>query len=459
MVLGATLSLAVAWCGTAAAQTTTTSTTAPTTTPTSVPPTTTAPTTPTTAPPRTPGVIAQAGSCVAVDATSYAAAFTTASGTTPNACTDGAGNEVIVLAAPSGEIDLTGTQGVYSGTAPLILDGNGQTVNAGGSTRAFTSSATLTTINDVTLEDGFDIGSRGGLVRTKGPLVVNGSTFENSLSFDGGGAIDVESGNVTVTDSTFEGNLALFGGVHGVAAQGGAIDSHRSGSASSPVPVVTIVGSTFLGNQTAFNDGGAVYSDGNVVVVNSTISQNSVGPGGHGGGITAANITLAYSTVTDNLAAIPVLGNDLALRFLHGTPNLPGTLQTFGSVITSITSADCAYEFIPTGTSSGYNYLSDSSCYPGFNANPAPTDVVTTTDPQLGPPASNGGPTLTQLPASTSPLVDAIPLAACQTPPLATGITTDQRGLSRPSGPGCDIGAVELQVASVFTAPTARFTG
>jgi len=454
MVLGAALSLAVAWCGTAAAQTT--STTTPTTTPTSTPPTTTAPTTPTTAPPRSPGVIAQAGACVAVDATSYVTAFTTASGTTPNACTDGAGNEVIVLAAPSGQIDLAGVQGVYSGTAPLILDGNGQTVNAGGSTRAFTSSATLTTINDVTLLDGVDGATKGGLVRTQSQLVVNNSTFEDGFSFDGGGAINVESGNVTITDSTFEDNFAFFDPRNGIPAQGGALDSHRPQGGL--VPVVTIVGSTFDGNQTFANDGGAIYSDGNVVVVNSTITGNTVGPGGHGGGITAANITLAYSTVTANTAAVSGLGDDLGIRFLRGRPNQPGTLQTFGSVVTS-TDPSCSYEFVPTGTSSGFSYLSDTSCYPGFNANPAPTDLVTSVDPQLGVLAANGGPTRTMLPASTSPLVDAIPLADCQTAPLAVGVTTDQRGLPRPSGPGCDIGAVELQVASVFTAPSARFTG
>lgn len=58
---------------------------------------------------------------------------------------------------------------------------------------------------------------------------------------------------------------------------------------------------------------------------------------------------------------------------------------------------------------------------------------------QLGALADNGGRTLTQLPADSSPLVDAV---------TAPGsLTVDQRGLARPVGAAADIGAVELQRA------------
>jgi hypothetical protein len=77
-------------------------------------------------------------------------------------------------------------------------------------------------------------------------------------------------------------------------------------------------------------------------------------------------------------------------------------------------------------------------------------------DPQLGPLADNGGPTQTEKPRLTSPLID-------------KGLTmvsprVDQRGLARPfdvprvantaTGDAADIGAVELQ-ASDFSTPTA----
>ena len=83
--------------------------------------------------------------------------------------------------------------------------------------------------------------------------------------------------------------------------------------------------------------------------------------------------------------------------------------------------------------------------------------AATLNDPKLGALlVANGGLTPTQLPQSTSPLLDAIPMAACQTGPAA-GVGVDQRGVTRPQGPGCDIGSVEIEVAVPAIEPT--FTG
>ncbi len=56
------------------------------------------------------------------------------------------------------------------------------------------------------------------------------------------------------------------------------------------------------------------------------------------------------------------------------------------------------------------------------------------TDPRLGPLADNGGPTLTLALLTGSPAID----AGLDCPAV------DQRGVARPQGPGCDIGAFEL---------------
>jgi hypothetical protein len=63
--------------------------------------------------------------------------------------------------------------------------------------------------------------------------------------------------------------------------------------------------------------------------------------------------------------------------------------------------------------------------------------------------ASNGGPTQTELPAASSPVIDK---------GNAFGLTTDQRGVQRPidfpaipnAADGADIGAVELQPSNAF---------
>ncbi len=74
------------------------------------------------------------------------------------------------------------------------------------------------------------------------------------------------------------------------------------------------------------------------------------------------------------------------------------------------------------------------------------TDLVSVTDQQLklGPMANHGGPTPTRSVGLGSVAVDRIMLTDCLdengTPPL-----TDQRGVARPQGAMCDVGAFELE--------------
>jgi hypothetical protein len=66
-------------------------------------------------------------------------------------------------------------------------------------------------------------------------------------------------------------------------------------------------------------------------------------------------------------------------------------------------------------------------------------------DPALGPLADHGGPTFTMLPAPGSAAIDALPPQGGQCP-----AAVDQRGIARPVGAGCDIGAVEQVFDRIF---------
>jgi hypothetical protein len=67
---------------------------------------------------------------------------------------------------------------------------------------------------------------------------------------------------------------------------------------------------------------------------------------------------------------------------------------------------------------------------------------VITTDPLLGPLQDNGGPTQTMLPMAAGSAVNAGYNASCA--------ATDQRGVPRPQGVNCDIGAVEVVLDRLF---------
>jgi len=94
---------------------------------------------------------------------------------------------------------------------------------------------------------------------------------------------------------------------------------------------------------------------------------------------------------------------------------------------------DCVY-FAPN--TRGHNIASDASCQLTGSG------YLNSTDPRLDPLSNNGGSTQTHAPLLGSPAIDAVPAADCSNVGGAP-LTTDQRGVARPQGVACDIGAVE----------------
>jgi hypothetical protein len=95
----------------------------------------------------------------------------------------------------------------------------------------------------------------------------------------------------------------------------------------------------------------------------------------------------------------------------------------------STNGADCAnYDFIGTNIN---NLIEDGSCSPMLMG-----------DPLLETLADNRGPTQTMAIPGNSPAFNAGDNPTCE--------SVDQRGISRPQGADCDIGAFEREYHSVF---------
>ena len=313
----------------------------------------------------------------------------------------GAGDDVTITVDPSvAAVSLTQGELEYDGGT-----GGAHTLTVAGSG----TSITQTTGDRIMHSSG------------SGAFTVSGFTLTGGAPDGAGGAIQ-GAGDVTVVDSALVGNEA---------SDGGAIDVQG---------VVTIIRSTLANNQ-AESFGGAIESEQNLAafITNSTISDNTAGSlGGAVAGTT--DVTLVYSTIVGNTA--PTGANF--------KPN-GGVLTSFGSVIALPQNGENCTGFSST-TSHGFNLEDDTDATCGFSTGTG--DLAPGTAAGLAALADNGGPGATRLPLAGSALIDAIPVASCQADGAA-GITTDERGVTRPQGSGCDTGAVEVAVVGPTPPPVA----
>ena len=193
---------------------------------------------------------------------------------------------------------------------------------------------------------------------------------------------------------------------------------------STDVTTLVLTNSTVISNTSTGNSGGGINSySGTLTLTNSTVSGNSALR--YGGGILnfgGGTLTLSNSTVSGNSADIAGGGilNDV------GTADMVNTIIAGNSAPTS---ADCS-GFL---TSIGHNLIGNNSgC--GFTVI---TGDLVNIDSKLGPLQDNGGPTFTHALLPGSPAIDHVPPENCL-------VTTDQRGVARPQGVACDIGAFEV---------------
>jgi|GEM_PF-2166423 len=256
--------------------------------------------------------------------------------------------------------------------------------------------------------------SRLSMVRS----VVAGSAARSALGPGPAGGIGSE-GELRLTDSMVMGNSGSLGA--GIFSSGPA----------------TILRSTVAGNSASAavildpgrGLGAGIYNGGEMAIEASTVSRNRAAGGGAGvysaGGLRVTDSTIAFNESfgppSPELASAglwaaglaTVRGSILAANREDGLPD------------------DCA------GVLSLGGNLVQAPCAP---LDPSDRGGL---DPLLGPLRPNGGSTLTHAPLEGSPALDAALLCA----------PADQRGLARPLGPACDIGAVEREDLRAPAAP------
>lgn len=383
-------------------------------------------------------------------------------------------------------IVLGGTQIDITRTMAIIGNGGGNTVVDGNQqSRIFEATSTVgdLTIQGMTLTRGaVDAGggftrfyNGGAAVRSNlsGTLrIVDSALTQNSVTGEAyGGAATTLSGLLEVTRSTFSGNSTAFSGGalyerHGAtitdstfsnnsaARQGGAIQANlfmvvsgstfvgntsvREGGAVGQVSNkgMLFVNSTFSGNQvtgSSSNGGGAIFlDDGDVTIVNCTITGNSANVNG-GIGILADNAGESLTIVNSIIA-----GNTAATNPDFNAPGNPGAnLSVRNSLI---------------GRSDGTSLSPTVGSTPGPNGNfIGGTDSESAINPLLAPLASNGGPTQTHAFLAGSLALDHGNNALAVDPAHGNAaLTADQRGapFARISGGTVDIGAYESQTVA-----------
>ncbi len=353
---------------------------------------------------------------------------------------------VLAAAAPGDTIvfNVTGTitldtirNVLFIGT-PVTISGPGAgnlAINGNNSTTVFQVAYGVgATISGVTIENGNGQGETypAGGIFNQGTVILIGCTFSgNNGVISSGNAVHPGTTAVTVNNSTFTGNTGVAISSYGPLSVTGSTFSGNTGGGISN----NYSGGTLnVTNSTFANNGGyAISNNGALSVLNSTFFVN--GTYGPEGGISNSGAaTVTFSTFSGNNA-------------LYMLASSPGTLTLKNSIVSGTSSPNCYAGASSGNIIDGGGNLSwpDTSC-PGINV-----------DPLLGPLGNNGGMTPTVPLPPTSPAVNAIPVSAC-TGPLGYRINVDQRGVARPQGSDCDMGAYELQGASQTTVNVTLFT-
>jgi Divergent InlB B-repeat domain len=396
--------------------------------------------------------------------------------------------DTIVFSGVSGTITLGSTINIYSS---ITIAGPGSAVlsiSGGDAVRVFYISSGTISISGLTITNGKvtdDYG--GGIFKQSGTLTLDDVVITNNQAVKStlvgfGGGIANYGGLLTITNSSLTYNIAnnIGGAIYNyfdasllmtnvvvdhnqaLADSGGGLGIRGPNPGHIPAPVT--LDKVSITNNSAPYGAGGIYSDDSMTITNSLIANNSTP--GYGGGLSfddggtgdePITITITNSTITGNSAAsqggggyfyvsqasssITLNNSTVASNQTSGSSSGagiyqagPGTANLENSILAGNSSAsstpdDC----VGTINSLDYNLIQSTT---GCTISGTTSHNITGVSPQLAALAANGGPTQSMALLVSSPAVDAGNDASCA--------STDQRGVARPQGLHCDIGAYEL---------------
>ena len=316
------------------------------------------------------------------------------------------------LTVLSGDIDNNDSQ------TPVITDLTTVTGNTSNSYHVVTG-ADGATLDGFTVTAGYAnaVGHKfgGGMLNENSSPTVTNTTFSGNYADNGAGMYN-DNSSPTVTNTTFSGNTAEDGG------------GMYNKNGSSP----TVTNTTFSGND-ALSGGGMYNWSSSPTVTNTTFSGNTANNGGGGGmsNIESSNPTVTNTTFSGNYADYDGGG----MRNYESSPILTNVI-----IANSTSGGDCANFSSTLNAASANNLIEDATYDCGLTNGDANGNIVGF-DPLLGALADNGGATQTFALLSGSPAIDTGDDTVCAD--AGTVNNLDQRGVTRPQGAGCDIGAYE----------------
>lgn len=315
--------------------------------------------------------------------------------------------------------------------------------------------------------------SGGGVRSVAADVDVDHCDFTNNAATNDGGGIYASGAQLSIRNSSFSGN---FGGEGGALAAYGSevsiVDSELDGNTGEVLggglfavneATVNVVRSRITNNRlddVINGNGGGIFVDGNLSLVDSTVANNDARMvGGILVSVNTSPVIIRGSTINGNtgvesVGGVSVSGGlDIDNSTISGNAARIGGIQA-GHLDMSRTTVSLNHSFAGNGiiavTSATIeqsivadNFVGEADQIVASDGWSGDYNILSTAGLLLAPLADNGGPTQTMRPDVLSMALDKIPRALC------IGLK-DQRGVVRPQGMKCDIGAFELESDILF---------